>query len=244
MWLAATQVHLPYTWGGLAKTLEDLGELDDAAHAYRQATAGPKPFPEACCCLQCPPNVDPALAAAAGQRALANGCPPSAELLSPTAVGLAITGRWEEAEGMAGPCAATPAAWPSGPAGSRRAPWGPRALRAAQQSGAETPRSCRPRSRLLDQAGEVEVAQPVRSPPRPTRPQRRAAPIPRRPLPRPLRDGSGAGGRHPRRHLDRSRRFDQLPRPQVGAGAVQAASAAETVALGSQPSKPRPPSWM
>ena len=43
----------------------------------------------------------PDLAQASAERALANGCPGSAELLAPYAISLAVLGQWEEAEGWA-----------------------------------------------------------------------------------------------------------------------------------------------
>ena len=135
---------------------------------------GPEAFPEACYNVS---NVhlkrgDPALAAAAGQRALANGCPPSAELLSPTAVGLAITGRWEEAEGMAGALHRDPrgmAILVQLAAAARRGDLAP--LRAAQQSGRGDPALLQTRSRGCS-TGRRGRGGPARAQPAPARPDR------------------------------------------------------------------------
>jgi hypothetical protein len=77
--------------------------LDQAAELYEQAVVGPFPFWEACY------NVadvhlrrgDPIAAAQAGERALSEGCGPTAELVAPTALAYALTGNWQRAEALA-----------------------------------------------------------------------------------------------------------------------------------------------
>ena len=170
LWTAAVATHpSPYTWGGLAKTLEDAGRLDAAAHAYRQATDGPRPFPEACynAAQIHLKRGRPDAAAAAGRRALVNGCPRSPELLAPTAIGVAIGGGWEEAEGLA-------AEIPRDPTGMailvrlaaavRRGDRAP--LDAAKASGAGDPALLQTQvAWLLEQSGEAELAASLRAAP-------------------------------------------------------------------------------
>ncbi|MCP4804903.1 MAG: hypothetical protein GY913_02400 [Proteobacteria bacterium] len=93
----------PHTIGSLAKTLENAGELDAAAEAYRAATQAPEPYPHSCF------NVtaihlkrgDAESAASEGLRALAAGCEASPELVAPMALGMALSGDWEQAEAHA-----------------------------------------------------------------------------------------------------------------------------------------------
>ena len=93
----------PYAWQGLAKVQEAAGDLDAAAESLDQALAPPGPLPDGCynaASLHLKRG-DPARAARTGLEALHSGCPDSPELLGPTAIGLAATGRWEEAEALA-----------------------------------------------------------------------------------------------------------------------------------------------
>jgi len=98
LWTAAAERHAnPHTAGSLAKALELSGDLDGAAAWYQKATVAPRPLEHACW------NVaaihlkrgQPGQAAEAGTAALDNGCPPSGELVCPTALGLAWTGRFD-----------------------------------------------------------------------------------------------------------------------------------------------------
>ena len=175
LWSAAVDAHpSPYTWGGLAKTHEDAGRLDAAAHAYRQATAGPRPFPEACYNAASIhlKRGRPDAAAAAGRRALVNGCPRSPELLAPTAVGVAIGGGWDEAEGLAAEIHRDPtgmAILVRLAAAVRRGDLAP--LDAAKASGAGDPALLQTQvAWLLEQAGEAEHAASLRAAPDPDAP--------------------------------------------------------------------------
>ncbi len=90
----------PYAAGAYAKHLELTGRLDEAARWNHEATLPPKPYSGACY------NVaslhlrrgDPETAAREGLRALEAGCRPSAELLAPLSLALALSGDWAEAE--------------------------------------------------------------------------------------------------------------------------------------------------
>lgn len=104
LWRAGTRAHpQPFTWGAYGKALEDVGLLDEAAAYTTQAATTEPPLPHACL------NVArlhlrrgaPVDAGEAGLRALDAGCPSVPELLSPTSLGLAVGGRWDEAEGLA-----------------------------------------------------------------------------------------------------------------------------------------------
>ncbi len=167
LWQAAVTKHpSPYTWGGLARTLEDEGALDDAAAAYRQATTAPHPFAESCYRVAAIhlKRQDPAAAAQAGRRALTQGCAPSPELLAPTAVGLFIIGSVDEAEAMAGRLRSDPtglAVLVRLAAAARRGDIEP--FFAAQASGAGDPEQLRAQvAWLLDQAQLPEVAEVIR----------------------------------------------------------------------------------
>ena len=180
MWLAATQVHpSPYTWGGLAKTLEDLGELDDAP-TPTAGHGGFKPFPEACynvSNVHLSVGIQAAAAAVAG-AATAARLPPSCSRPRPSASPSPGAGRRLRDGGGAD---RTPRHGHPGPAGGRRAPWGPRAPAGRPAERAGRPRAPPDPGRgLPDQAGEVE-AQPRAARPRPTRPQREGGADPEAP---------------------------------------------------------------
>lgn len=103
-WDAAVARHPnPYTWTGRGHLRREQGQLDGAAEDLRRATTGPQISPLACfgvASLELR-RAGPGAAAEAGLRALSAGCAPSPELLGPTAVGLAATGRWDEARPLA-----------------------------------------------------------------------------------------------------------------------------------------------
>ncbi len=104
LWRAGTQRHpQPHTWSAYGKTLELAGLLDEAAVYTGLAATGHPPVAHACfnaASIHLKRGA-PADAAAAGLAALEAGCAPSPELLAPTAIGLAVTGRWREAEELA-----------------------------------------------------------------------------------------------------------------------------------------------
>ncbi len=101
LWQSAVDHHEnPHTAGSLAKVLELEGDLDGAARWYAVATAPPRPLEHACwnvAALEVKRGA-PAQAAEVGLRALAGGCKRDAELVCPTAFGLAWSARWDEAE--------------------------------------------------------------------------------------------------------------------------------------------------
>jgi hypothetical protein len=101
LWRAGSDAHpQPFTWGAYGKALEEVGRLDEAAHFIGRAATGSPPLPHACmnaARIHLRRN-DPMTAGMAGERALAAGCPPVPELLSPTAIGLAVAGQWDLAE--------------------------------------------------------------------------------------------------------------------------------------------------
>lgn len=104
LWRAGVARHpQPHTWGGYAKALELAGDHDRAAVYYAQAATASPPSAHACfnaASIHLKRGA-PADAARAGLAALDAGCAPSPELLSPTAIGLAVVGRWTEAEELA-----------------------------------------------------------------------------------------------------------------------------------------------
>ncbi len=104
LWSAAAQRWpTAYTAGIYAKVLQDEGQLDEAARWYHRATSPPRPFAESCYNATAVhiQRGDPVAAIQAGDHALAAGCPPSAELVAPQALALAITGQWARAEAVA-----------------------------------------------------------------------------------------------------------------------------------------------
>lgn len=100
LWTLAAREHPnPHTAGSLAKVLETEGDLQGAATWYARATVGPTPLRHACwnvAALEVRRG-DPAEAAVVGERALAAGCPPDAELVCPTVLGLVWTAQWAPA---------------------------------------------------------------------------------------------------------------------------------------------------
>jgi len=100
LWSTAAQAHdNPHTAGSYAKTLELAGDFNAAANWYARATVAPHPLEHACwnvAAIHFKRN-RPTDAAAAGLRALDNGCPHSGELTCPTAYGMALTGRFNDA---------------------------------------------------------------------------------------------------------------------------------------------------
>jgi hypothetical protein len=99
-----------YTAGILAKVLDDLGELDEAADLYEIATSPPRVFEESCY------NVtgihlrrsDPDRIVSAGEAARQAGCTDSPELLGPLAVGYLLRCQPQRAEDIAGGIEADP----------------------------------------------------------------------------------------------------------------------------------------
>jgi hypothetical protein len=103
-WTAMSEAHpSSYAFAGLGRTRADLGDLPGAAAAWDEAITASDPIPAACY------NVaaahirlgEPLRAAELGLLALSRGCARSPELLAPTALGLALGGRWDEALSLA-----------------------------------------------------------------------------------------------------------------------------------------------
>lgn len=149
----------PYTATGLARAWESQGRFAEAAHGYASAVEPPDPFEAACF------NVtrshlaasDPAGAVREGRRALQVGCDPSAELLAPLAVALAVTGEWDEADRIAGSFDTDP----TGLAGVVRAAAAWR--RGDESTLATAPAGLRDRvAWLLETSGEADAGAPVR----------------------------------------------------------------------------------
>lgn len=168
LWTTALSRHPnPYVYDGYAKLLEDHGDLAGAATWYERATVPPAPSAHACY------NVarihlkrgDPAAAARAGQAALGAGCSPTPELVAPTAVGLAATGRWEAAAELARRVDHDPtgqAIVVRVAAAARRGDLGP--LHQAQASGKGDPVALAKQvAWLLEQGGALEAAAQVRA---------------------------------------------------------------------------------
>ena len=90
-----------YVHGAYAKTLEDLGRLEEAGEHYRVATSELSPrFLESCFNVtQVQIHLQrPDLALTYGLAALENGCPRAEELTSPMVVAWALTGDWQQAQ--------------------------------------------------------------------------------------------------------------------------------------------------
>lgn len=111
LWRAGVAAHpQPFTWAAYGAALDDAGLLTEAARYTERAATGLPPMPHACF------NVArlhlragaPADAARAGAEALDAGCPPTAELLAPMAVGQLISGDAERAGGTADRVAVDP----------------------------------------------------------------------------------------------------------------------------------------
>ena len=79
------------------------GELEPAARLFEQAVSV-RPSDRTACFNAARIQLSvgaPADAARVGEMALANGCPASAELVAPTAIGHAVMGAWGRAEVLA-----------------------------------------------------------------------------------------------------------------------------------------------
>jgi tetratricopeptide (TPR) repeat protein len=106
LWEHAAERHGGgYAFGALAKTLDDLGRLEEAGEWYVRATSEVNPpFVESCWNVASVQmrmeEPRPWAALENGLAALENGCPPEEELLSPVGLALALGGNWEAAEGL------------------------------------------------------------------------------------------------------------------------------------------------
>ncbi len=172
LWNAAVAEHpSPFSWGALDKTLELEGETQPAARLFEQAVSV-SPTDRTACFNAARVQLlvgSPADAARVGEMALANGCPPTPELVAPTAIGHAVMGAWGRAEVLA----QTVGADPTGQAVLVRC--AAAALRrdrdvleAASAAGRGDPAVLQQQvAWLLDQAGERTAADWIRGPSQP-----------------------------------------------------------------------------
>lgn len=172
LWSEAVAVHRsPFSLGALAKTLEVEGDLASAASLYEQAVST-SPSDRTACFNAARAQLlvgSPNGAARVGELALANGCPPSPELVAPTAVGHAVMGAWGRAEVLAQSIGADP----TGQAVLVRC--AAAALRrdrdvladAAARGGGDPAALAAQVAWLLDQAGETAASAWVRQAPQP-----------------------------------------------------------------------------
>lgn len=172
LWQEAVEVHpSPFSLGALAKTFEMEGELEPAARLFEQAVSV-RPSDRTACFNAARIQLSvgaPADAARVGEMALANGCPPSAELVAPTAIGHAVMGAWGRAEVLAQSVRTDPTGQAvlvrCAAAALRR---DRDVLEAASAAGSGDPAVLQQQvAWLLDQAGETEAATWVRTPPQP-----------------------------------------------------------------------------
>ena len=89
----------PFRAGAYAKALEEKGDLDLAADWYEHAVQPPNPNPHSCYNITWIHFLrqDFARIITAGEKALAAGCEPSAELTAPLSLAHALNGNWERA---------------------------------------------------------------------------------------------------------------------------------------------------
>ncbi len=167
LWTNAARVHPnPYTWGSLGRVQDHAGLLDAAAENYARAVDSPRPLAEACYSVAAIhlKRGDPASAARVGLAAL-EGCEPSPELVSPTVVGLAVTGDWRRAEELASlverdPTGRVPVVRVA--AAARRGDLAPLRSLAREEPDRPIKELARQVAWILEQAGETEAALYVR----------------------------------------------------------------------------------